>query len=266
MSCMFLARGKNSKGGQIVRLLKRRFVLVVLMSVVLSALGQVALGTWVPGPHMCMVSIEVSNEQGSGKFEAWFPPGQAINGRAGWSLPAAAIANGQGTPIANIQTVDITYDADPMVSLDFAVIAGISDTTFTITTAAVSFDPLVNPDAYASATATVTDTGIDGATMTGLQTGAKLYEARYNGSVAWADLIDSISAGLASSETGDGRRPLVAPNMETIPDTVVSIEAQYKFVLSAEDFASGTSTFEVVPEPATLILLGIGAMMLRRKR
>jgi hypothetical protein len=53
---------------------------------------------------------------------------------------------------------------------------------------------------------------------------------------------------------------------------VGSIESQFRFVLSANDSASGTSRFdvipEIIPEPSTVVLLtaGLAGMLLVRWR
>ena len=53
-----------------------------------------------------------------------------------------------------------------------------------------------------------------------------------------------------------------------IPGTVTEMNASYQFTLTARDSASGTSMFQMVPEPVSLFLLGTGALAIffRRKR
>ena len=221
---------------------------------------------WAPGEVM-MVRVTASNNAGTGTFEQLFDAQLVIDGRYDWSLAAQETIEDGQTDIATLTSLTVTIETDPQVALGFAVVAleGL-DTAFTITTTAVPFAALSNPDAYATASITVTDRNDNGASATGLHTGTKSYEARYNG-LPWADLVDPVNAGPKDSETGLERRPAFPPDIfETISDSVSSIEAEYKFTLSAGDAASGTSKFEVIPEPATLLLLGLGAVLLKGKR
>jgi hypothetical protein len=160
----------------------------------------------------------------------------------------------------------LTVNVDPEVGLEFGVRAGNVAKTFTILSEVVSFAPLVNPTAYASAGITLTNMAPAGATITGLSPGYKTYQARYNGSPVFANLVDSFAVpatGTVVKEEEKGNES----SMILIPATLTSIESKFYFTLSARDSASGTSTFVVVPEPATVALLGLGALsLLRRKR
>jgi MYXO-CTERM domain-containing protein len=50
-----------------------------------------------------------------------------------------------------------------------------------------------------------------------------------------------------------------------IPGAVSSMQVEYSFVLSAGDQASGSSNYAIVPEPAGLALLVVGAALVRRR-
>jgi hypothetical protein len=178
--------------------------------------------------------------------------------------PGLAVRDAENHVLATINSLSVSVDEDPAVSLVIGVTAGPSDTNFTITSSTVAFPTIALPQAFATAGITVTDNDSNGATVTGLFAGGKVYEARYDG-VAWADLIGQLTADVDSSNTESARRP--GTGREAIPVSVSSIQSEYKFTLSANDSASGTSRFDVVPEPATLALLaaGLGAMLLKRR-
>ncbi len=173
------------------------------------------------------------------------------------------------TLLGTIKSLQVDIDQDPGVQLKFAVDANASLTTFTITSSTVSFSPLVNPLAFASAGVTVTDNDSDGATVTGLEPGAKAYRAFYNGSTDWAYLVAPVVAGTDTTNTVNDRQPAGNGRLPII-NTVSSITSEFKFTLTANDSASGTSRFDVqgnnVPEPASLGVLGIGSLLALRRR
>ncbi len=217
-----------------------------------------------------LVRIEVENDDGSGVIEFPVPlvdlPSQALE-RIEWMIQnshSIFSANNPGNALAVLEGLAVTLDGDPAVSLNFSLTSGGSDTTVTITSATVFFAPIVNPEAYAVAGVTLTDNNSNGATATGLQPGVKLYEATYNTSVGWADLVGSLSALVDNTAIGNERMPLLG--RQVIPATVSSIQSEFKFILSAGDSISATSRFYVIPEPATMSLLGIGALALLRRR
>ncbi len=168
-----------------------------------------------------------------------------------------------------LEKLFLTINSDPEVGIEFGLRAGSSATTYNVTSEVVVFDSLVNPGAYASAGITLTDrlsgTGsAPGAAVTGLFDNGKTHQARYNGSPVFANLVSgfSISSGTLTKEENKGTDVLP----ETIFGTVSSIESEFWFTLSARDSASGTSTFVVVPEPATVCLMGIAALAFLRKQ
>lgn len=211
------------------------------------------------------VTIDVTADGESAQYQWQVPdPGAA---HAMFALPAEEQICGQsGNVLATIDLLQVELDDDPFVSLVFAVTAGPSDAIFTITSAAVGFPAITTPKAYATATATLTDQMNNGAVMTGLLANGDMYEARYNAGIVWADLVPSLSAMAGMSAVGQERRPAAPTMWEAIGVPVTDIQAEYKFQLSAMDSASGTSRFEVIPEPTTLSLLAVAVVMVRRRR
>jgi hypothetical protein len=192
---------------------------------------------------------------------------QGSGGQAQWSLPTSVVlvAN-NGAQLGTLKNLDIQTDADPYVNLHFSVEAGASDTTFDVSSAVVSFVPMLNPVGYASAGVTLTSDD-NGAPILGLFSG-DTYEARYNSTTVYTDLIPSFAAPADQSVTNSDRNPISGNG--PISGDVTSIQSEFDFTLSALEQASGTSRFELdantTPEPATLSLLALGGLaMLRRK-
>ncbi|MCE5341683.1 MAG: PEP-CTERM sorting domain-containing protein [Planctomycetaceae bacterium] len=166
---------------------------------------------------------------------------------------------------SKIQKLALTINSDPEVGIEFGLRAGSLATTYNILSEVVVFDPIVNPTAYASAGVTLTDRpDAAGAAITGLFYGGKTHQARYNSTSVFANLVSgfSIPERTLTNEENKGTRDFP----ETILGTVSSIESEFWFTLSARDSASGTSTFVVVPEPATICLMGIAALAFLRKQ
>jgi len=189
---------------------------------------------------------------------------QCNAGVVDWTLPAAVdVVAANGTRLAAIRQLTLQSDTEPYVNVRFAVEAAETDTTFRISSTIVSFATLTDPKAYASAGVTLTSNE-DGATITGLLDGGTLYEARYNHTSVYADLVSSFS--IAADQTITHGQRLPTSGYATIAGGVSSIESEFYFTLSALDQASGTSRFEVVPEPMTMGLLTLGGLVMLYRR
>jgi len=246
----------------------RRSVRRTLLASVVIFVGISAGVAMAEGLPLSGAIVIVDAQQGpySDQYAAYFPIGSEIppGGEFYWSL----LEDGPGQitfahDLGVLENVTVDLLGDPSIYLDFTVRAGAYGTNYTITSALVSFGAIVNPDAFATAGITVTDRNYDTATATGLLSGGKVFEARYNGSSVLASLVPSTGpTALGGTLTNSEMRPY-----GPLAATVGSMTSVFSFNLTPGDSASGTSGFTIViPEPASLVLLAGGGLLLTRRR
>lgn len=173
--------------------------------------------------------------------------------------------------IGDLEAASITVTTDgasrngagaQSVVADFSVFATTQNAGFQINSAVVSFAAIPAADAqgFASAAIIVNDVQGNGAALTPGAGGG--YNAIINGDALspFATLFPAgspIGAGSFSQDTGSF--------LPTGSD-VSSISASWDFALSGFDSATGTSTFTVVPAPASAALLAFGGIAAARRR
>jgi hypothetical protein len=152
----------------------------------------------------------------------------------------------------------VEYVDDPIINLTFSALAGPSPTQFVITSGLLSF-PTMPAEGRASVGYSLTDSDGDGATLTGIgdPNGAQgAYLAQYNGfagtlsGTTFAEFIPSMSADAFSSSTQTDALPILG--FLPIPDPVSDMSVLVSFELSANDQASGTTTY-VIQQPPTSV-------------
>lgn len=156
---------------------------------------------------------------------------------------------------------------NPQITMNFAVQAGASNTSFTINSALLSFAPLSPAAARASAAYTATDLTGDGVTMTGQSVAGGGYAAQYNGFVPGGTTYLS-ALGLLTHPSASTSQSLTfppAPNYNAIGVPVSDMSVQAAFELTAGDIASGTSNYIMIPEPASIVLLSLALAAARRR-
>lgn len=238
---------------------------IIAASLCLVAVGRTAKADFVGALVEVKLEAVIDGQLEQGVLRVALPfekPGSAPADRIQWRLKQPSSIRGQrGHMLGSIDNLEVELDGDPKVSLSFAVGAGPAGSTFSISSAVVSFSPILNPLSFATAAVTVTDDSGDGALATGLFPGGTFYQARYNSpAVAWANLVvGPVVVPVDDSLTARGRRPFPS-GREVIPASVYSIQSEFFFHLSANDSASGTSTFDVlIPLPSAA--WGISALL-----
>ena len=148
------------------------------------------------------------------------------------------------------------------IRFNFELVAGLSDTTFTISGPLVSFPPIENAQAAASATVVLTDSGADGASFNGLFSSGSL-GFEYNAAVPFGELIDRIDADPGGSQVASERMPKVG--YAPLNATATSGRIFWFAELSSLDVARGEGEFAFVPEPASILLLALASRRLRQR-
>jgi hypothetical protein len=176
--------------------------------------------------------------------------------------------------LGTLEEFSVMVAGDPEVHLDFAVQAGPSDTDFHIASALLSdFDPITNAEGYANASFSLTDFDGGSASLAGIGETGGGYLAQYNGwagdpggplGATFAEGIFGMSAGFLETTTVDFSEP--GSGYLPIADPVTDMSSLVSFTLSSQDLASGTSSYVIVPEPATVTLVALGALALLRRR
>ena len=154
--------------------------------------------------------------------------------------------------LATVESLNLRLDGDPQVILNFAVTAGEANTVFSISSALVAFGSLTIPIRLRLPASPSPTTTAMAASVTGTFAGAKAYQASYNAGNLFANLVSPVVAPADNSGIGSERFPAVGTVQ--IPGSVTSIKGSFDFILTANDSASGTSRFNVVPEPSSVIL------------
>lgn len=246
----------------------------------LSAVGTAPFGLAdIVGDGLTVIAMD----EGTGSWSAaTFQVSQGTDGNWRWASNETHVffgADGQNLgcinpPVQdNPTTTSIEYVADPIVNLNFSVAAGSTTTTFMIGSALLTFPTINGATGRASAGFSVTDVFGDGATLTGLAgtSGTAGYTSAYNGTAGpvmtgsqFSELLPgSVIAAPGQTATPSDQNPPVGYLPIGVP--VNSISSFVKFSLSPFDLASGTTTFEVIPEPASLVLLALGGLLIRRR-
>jgi hypothetical protein len=241
-----------------------------------SAIGialalSIAAGTASAGISSAIVRIEATSSLGTGVVElisnSDFQNGVLTSGLT----EAVDVLDEEGDIIATVTNLNILLIADPVVNMNFALFAGAADTTFKVTSTLLSFPTLTDATGRASASLSVTDSNGNGAIATGLYDGGKAYRAFYNSpadpgdGIIFDSLIDT-PITIADPFGSDDGTEESGPGFSPIAEPVSNMSTEFNFRLTALDQFAATSTFVVIPTPATLAIATAGFVFISRRR
>jgi len=195
------------------------------------------------------------------------------NGDYSWGITQPVeMFTATGVPIARLMGASVFCRDDPQVNLNFSVFAGSVDTVFTITSPTLSFGTLAQAVGRTSAGFTITDLDGNGVFLSDWN-GNNVYTSRYNGAVPGGTLFHNSFLGTYGTGTPgdsfstDDNYP-GGGNYVPIADPVSDMSSRFRFTLTSNDIASGTSVYEIVPVPApsAVTLLGLGGILVARRR
>jgi MYXO-CTERM domain-containing protein len=151
------------------------------------------------------------------------------------------------------------------IDVDFGVLAGGGDTTFTISSPTMSFSPVTGASALVSAGLVGTDQNANGITISPTAANGFGFNALFNGANVFRSYFNQTLSNVPSgSVNADGN---MVPAGTFLPiGTATSMQSVYSFSVSAGDAAGGTTTYAVVPTPGGFILLGLAGLFGGRRR
>jgi hypothetical protein len=158
--------------------------------------------------------------------------------------------------------LDFAYDPDPFVTGGFSVFNPSGATqTYTFVFTAPVVPPLATSLYGGSMSGSFTAVGSPATVATVPNT--PLYWGMIDGTPVLQIYSDPMSWTVASG-SGD-IVGVTVPTTNPYGAVNSSISMQYKFTLTPGDIATMNGIFEVIPEPTTLVLLGIGGLLLRKR-
>lgn len=257
-------RKSDGEGKQYMR--RVLLVIAVALAMVLPTCAMASTGHF--GTYLATITAESNGQTATYNID-WsnYFSSDSFSSPIQWKCnDIISLYGGNGTLLGEVTGLFIRMTPGTFLGMDITALAGNAATKFSITSG-FFFDAMTNPEGYATAGLTITDTNKNGASLTGLSDGGNAFFIDPGEANATSIVTGPITAAARKTSTGNG-------DCEGILDgTVDHVFATYNFELSAKDSVSGTSYAELTPtpEPGSFLLLlagaaGIAGAAIRRKR
>ncbi|MBC7772652.1 MAG: hypothetical protein H7210_09180 [Pyrinomonadaceae bacterium] len=196
-----------------------------------------------------------------------------VAGTYDWGLTQPVnMMSSSGELIAQLGSARVFCRDDPQVDLNFSVFAGSVNTVFTITSPLLGFANLTGAVGRTSAGLVMSDLDGDGVTMTDWN-GNSIFTSRYNGAAPGGTTFHNSFLGTYGTPVSGGTFSTDdnfpgGGNYVPVPGTISDMSSRFRFTLSPNDIASGTSVYEIIPIPApsAMTLLGLSGILVARRR
>jgi hypothetical protein len=198
-------------------------------------------------------SLEITADQGTWDGDNFF-----------WSTDVAIPIMSGSEVLGTFGPGHLELYADPSVAMGFSFQSGEVPLSVTISSALLSFPSMPNPAARTSAAATLLDLSGAGAALTGTGPGGFAYRALFEDGSTFASGIPELVVTPPDSLAATS---FTYPAVGYLPvsSSHTGISAQWSFTISARAMVSGSSEFEIIPEPASLLLIVVGFGLIRRR-
>jgi hypothetical protein len=243
----------------------------VIMSVLLAVLLTVSSSFGIYAPAPTRISIGWTDEAGASQSQTVdvYEDSELLTGNAKKGsvyLSGAEALKKYGLDGSGLTYFTMSYDTDPFVSGGFSFTNGTNSTqTYTVIFLSAVNPPVIPSTLYGGSMSGSFTSDPSAATVTTVPQTA-LYQGKIDGATLLTFYPDFSSWTAPAYASGDILAQNALPPTGVGPAANNNISIQFTFTLTPGDTATMNGAFVVIPEPATMVLLGLGSLIVFRRK